>query len=74
MWALLRVCWRGNAASWVEWTRMSGEPDALRSDVGVGARAKMSVGWTWSRLWTVRYCFDMLTRGTTRNECGVCGW
>lgn len=39
---------------------MSEEPDALRIVVGVGAMEKMSVGWTPSRLWTVRYCFDIV--------------
>ena len=52
---------------------MSDEPEALRMPVGVGARAKMSVGWTESRLWTVRYCFDMavVVRG---NDCENSLW
>jgi hypothetical protein len=34
------------------------DPEAEKSDVGVDARAKMSVGWALSIVWVVRYCFD----------------
>lgn len=39
---------------------MEEEPLPERMLVGVGARANMSVGDTLSRVWRVRYCFDLI--------------
>jgi hypothetical protein len=37
---------------------MDEAPEAEKREVGVGERAKMSVGWALSTVWVVRYCFD----------------
>ena len=53
-----RVCVRGKSGWTVLWTRIFEEPLAERRWVGVAAMLKMSVGWAWSRVCRVRYCFD----------------
>lgn len=62
MCAFGRVWTRGKSGVRVEWTKREEVPEAERRVVGVGARAKMSVGWAAVRVWIVRYCFDILAR------------
>lgn len=49
LWALERVCTRGKVGEVVVlWMRMWEEPEAEIRVVGVGARAKISVGWAFA--------------------------
>jgi hypothetical protein len=48
----------GKSGAVVSWIRIEELPEALRSCVFFGARAKMSEGWAESIVWRVRYCFD----------------
>lgn len=43
------VCWSGKVASVVLWTRRAEEPLAERTEVGVGAREKISAEWAGVR-------------------------
>jgi hypothetical protein len=58
LWAPVRVCIGGDSGE-VElciWIDEAPEPEKMTSDDV--ARAKISVGWAWSIVWVVRYCFD----------------
>lgn len=62
MWAPQRDCWGLNSASVVELICKVELPLAETTALGREASEKMSVGCAWSRVWIVRYCFDIVPR------------